>query len=98
MATIASYPLDLLRTRFAAQGQHAVYCSIADAVRKIRANEGYAGFYRGLWPSVAQIIPYMAIMFASYGWMRRALSDSLGVDVRQIIIRARDMLTTKHFL
>ncbi|KAJ2793017.1 mitochondrial thiamine pyrophosphate transporter, partial [Coemansia helicoidea] len=59
-ATALTYPLDLLRTRFAAQDlARRVHTSIAGAVRHIHAEEGVRGFYRGLWPACLQIMPYM---------------------------------------
>ncbi|KAJ2779050.1 mitochondrial thiamine pyrophosphate transporter [Coemansia javaensis] len=79
IATAATYPLDLLRTRFAAQDlARRVHPSIAAAVRRIYADEGARGFYRGLWPACLQIMPYMGIVFgsydalaAAYAWLRR---------------------------
>ncbi|KAJ1730113.1 mitochondrial thiamine pyrophosphate transporter [Coemansia biformis] len=79
VATTVTYPLDLLRTRFAAQElAHRVHTSILGAVRHIHASEGLRGFYRGLWPACLQIMPYMGIVFTSYdnlasgyAWLRR---------------------------
>lgn len=65
-ATATTYPLDLLRTRFAMQGNTRVYNSIAHAVSDIYEKEGIRGFYRGLGPSITQIMPYMGLMFFSY--------------------------------
>lgn len=65
-ATTATYPLDLLRTRFAAQGTERVYTSIAASIRHIATHEGPAGFFRGLGAGVSQIVPYMGLFFASY--------------------------------
>ncbi|KAI0914712.1 mitochondrial dicarboxylate carrier protein [Ustulina deusta] len=65
-ATAATYPLDLLRTRFAAQGNDRVYTSLRRAVCEIRRDEGARGFYRGLSPGLAQIVPLMGIFFAIY--------------------------------
>ncbi|KAI1083277.1 mitochondrial thiamine pyrophosphate carrier 1 [Whalleya microplaca] len=65
-ATLATYPLDLLRTRFAAQGNERVYASLARAVRDIRRDEGFRGFFRGLSPALAQIVPFMGLFFAIY--------------------------------
>ncbi|KAJ2893940.1 mitochondrial thiamine pyrophosphate transporter, partial [Coemansia aciculifera] len=79
VATSATYPLDLLRTRFIAQEtSNRVHTSIVGALVQIRAEEGLRGFYRGLWPACLQIMPYMGIVFTSYDvlasgytWMRR---------------------------
>lgn len=70
VATTATYPLDLLRTRFAAQGNDRVYASLIGAVRDIHRDEGWRGFFRGLGPGVGQIVPYMGIFFASYETLR----------------------------
>ncbi|KAJ1931453.1 mitochondrial thiamine pyrophosphate transporter [Linderina macrospora] len=43
-----------------------MYTSILGAVRKIHAEEGIRGFYRGLWPACLQIMPYMGAVFTSY--------------------------------
>lgn len=65
-ATTATYPLDLLRTRFAAQGTDRVYTSIIASVKHIAQHEGPRGFFRGLGAGVSQIVPYMGLFFASY--------------------------------
>ena len=75
-ATTATYPLDLLRTRFAAQGNDRVYPSLWRAVRDIRRDEGPRGFFRGLGPGLAQIVPFMGAFFAVY--------ESLRVPLRRL--------------
>ncbi len=73
-ATTATYPLDLLRTRFAAQGNDRVYTSLARAVRDIARDEGTRGFFRGLAPAIGQIVPYMGVFFAVYESLRLPLA------------------------
>lgn len=70
VATTATYPLDLLRTRFAAQGNEKVYASLAASIREIARNEGPRGFFQGLGAGVGQIIPYMGAFFATYEALR----------------------------
>jgi len=65
-STTATYPLDLLRTRFAAQGTDRVYTSLLGSIRQIYRNEGPAGFFQGLTAANAQIIPYMGLFFTLY--------------------------------
>ncbi|GME26924.1 Mitochondrial carrier protein [Neofusicoccum parvum] len=65
-ATTATYPLDLLRTRFAAQGHERVYASLSSSVRDIARAEGPRGFFRGAGAAVAQIVPYMGLFFLAY--------------------------------
>jgi solute carrier family 25 thiamine pyrophosphate transporter 19 len=75
-ATTATYPLDLLRTRFAAQGNDRVYTSIAASVRSIAEHEGPTGFFRGLGAGVSQIVPYMGLFFASYESLKPIMANS----------------------
>lgn len=69
-ATTLTYPLDLLRTRFAAQGRRRIYTSLRGAVRDIARDEGYRGFFRGLGPGLAQIMPFMGLFFVIYEGLR----------------------------
>lgn len=77
-ATAITYPLDLLRTRFAAQGRRPVYGSLRGAVRDIGRDEGWTGFFRGLGPACGQVVPFMGIFFAAYEGLRRHLA---GLDM-----------------
>ncbi|KAG5917207.1 mitochondrial thiamine pyrophosphate transporter [Claviceps africana] len=70
LATAITYPLDLLRTRFAAQGRTRIYSSLRSAVGDIRRDEGYRGFFRGIGPGLAQIVPYMGLFFVTYEGLR----------------------------
>ena len=65
-ATTVTYPLDLLRTRFAAQATDKIYESLRAGVRDIAHQEGPFGFFRGLSPAVVQIVPYMGLFFSVY--------------------------------
>lgn len=74
-ATAATYPLDLLRTRFAAQGNDdRVYTSLRRAVAQIHRDEGPRGFFRGLSPALGQIVPFMGMFFAAYEALRPPLA------------------------
>lgn len=73
IATLCTYPFDLLRTRFAVQGHSKVYVSLARAIWQISKEEGVTGFYRGLWPAMVQIVPYMGIMFSTQGYLKEKL-------------------------
>jgi len=66
IATAATYPLDLLRTRFAAQGTNKVYAGLFGSIREIRRQEGTRGYFRGLSAAIGQIVPYMGLFFTSY--------------------------------
>ncbi|KAJ1331276.1 solute carrier family 25 (mitochondrial thiamine pyrophosphate transporter) member 19 [Microdochium nivale] len=76
MATAVTYPLDLLRTRFAAQvSDRVVYPSLRAAVRTIYRDEGPTGFFRGLAPGLVGIVPYMGLFFAMYEGARAPLAQ-----------------------
>lgn len=75
VATTATYPLDLLRTRFAAQGTEKIYSSLLSSIRDIAREEGPRGFFQGLGAGVGQIIPYMGIFFSAYETLRLPLGN-----------------------
>ncbi|KAG9238264.1 mitochondrial thiamine pyrophosphate carrier 1 [Amylocarpus encephaloides] len=78
IATTATYPLDLLRTRFAAQGTEKIYSSLFASIRDIGRHEGPRGFFQGLGAGIGQIIPYMGIFFSAYETLRLPMS---GLDM-----------------
>lgn len=59
---------------------YQVYNSIAHAISDIYEKEGVRGFYRGLWPSITQIMPYMGLMFFSYEGLC-SITQSLKVNI-----------------
>ena len=63
-ATFIGYPLDLLRTRFAVQGNdNKLYKGLFSAIVDIKRKEGINGFYKGLLPSLLSIMPQMGLVF-----------------------------------
>jgi solute carrier family 25 (mitochondrial thiamine pyrophosphate transporter), member 19 len=71
VATTVTYPLDLLRTRFAAQGSERIYTGLFSSLRDISQHEGPSGFFRGLSAAVGQIVPYMGLFFMSYEFLHQ---------------------------
>lgn len=69
LTMLTSQPIDVVRTRFVAQGEPRVYTSIADACRKILANEGVRGFYKGAVPAIILVAPESAFRFAIYQFL-----------------------------
>ncbi|EPZ31900.1 mitochondrial carrier [Rozella allomycis CSF55] len=74
VASSCTYPFDILRTRFAVQGN-----GDQKAVRTILKSEGLVGFYKGLVPTIIQVGPYMGIIFYSYEGIRKIL-DRISED------------------
>lgn len=66
-ATLISYPFDLIRTRKSLQKNSSThYGNILHTCNVIFREESITGFYKGIGPSLAQVIPYMGLVFASY--------------------------------
>lgn len=66
-----TYPLDLLRTRFAAQSHPRTYYSVPQATQMIYRTDGLFGFYSGWGPTCLSVVPSMAVQFALYDWCKR---------------------------
>lgn len=68
--TLISYPFDLIRTRHSLQksapSQYRYYKSIIPTIQTIIREEGIRGLYKGIGPSLAQVVPYMGIVFATF--------------------------------
>ncbi|CAO1632809.1 unnamed protein product [Parajaminaea phylloscopi] len=63
------YPLNLIRTRLQAAGTPAhpqVYDGFMDAVKQTYRKEGVVGFYRGLVPTLAKVVPAVSISYVCY--------------------------------
>eukprot|EP00871_Galdieria_phlegrea_P001933 jgi/Galph1/2740/GphlegSOOS_G1395.1 len=73
------YPLDLTRTRFAADVSHRgmlrEYVSVADCLKKIVQREGYQGLYSGASVSLCGIVPYIATAFITYDLLKTLLPE-----------------------
>ncbi|TIA92360.1 hypothetical protein E3P99_00654 [Wallemia hederae] len=70
------YPLNLLRTRLQASGTPAhpqSYTGFFDVLNKTYANEGVRGFYRGLIPTLAKVVPAVSISYLCYENAKRSL-------------------------
>ena len=73
-ACAITYPLDFIRARLTLQsGPNALYGGIVDGCRQVYRNEGIRGFYRGLWPSVVGIAPYLGLDFAVYEGLKKCI-------------------------
>jgi solute carrier family 25 phosphate transporter 23/24/25/41 len=66
VACTIAYPLDLIRTRLAAQSEKLLYDGALDAVKKIVKEEGTIGLYRGLGATLLQVTPSLGINYAAY--------------------------------
>lgn len=70
------YPLNLIRTRLQAAGTPAhptTYDGFWDAAKKTYVKEGFVGFYRGLVPTLAKVVPAVSISYVVYEHSKKRL-------------------------
>jgi solute carrier family 25 thiamine pyrophosphate transporter 19 len=87
-ATLATYPLDICRTAFAAQGLKSTAkssswrspTSMAEFAKRMHIQLGWKGFFAGSGPAVVQIIPYMGLNFMGYEILVSSDITSVGVS------------------
>lgn len=79
-ATVFTYPMDLLRTRFAAQTEPKYYKTIRQALSAIYTSHGLRGFYAGLRPTLIEIVPYIALHFTWYEGLKGILLARTGAE------------------
>jgi solute carrier family 25 (mitochondrial phosphate transporter), member 23/24/25/41 len=76
---LVCYPLSLIRTRLQAQGTLShpiVYTNSSDVIRKTHTREGLRGFYKGLAPSLAKVLPAVSISYVVYEKAKHRLNIS----------------------
>ncbi|PSS09854.1 Mitochondrial substrate carrier family protein like [Actinidia chinensis var. chinensis] len=69
-AASVTYPLDLVRTRLAAQRSTIYYQGISHALHTICRDEGFRGLYKGLGATLLGVGPSIAISFSVYETLR----------------------------
>ncbi|XP_065829906.1 mitochondrial thiamine pyrophosphate carrier-like [Oscarella lobularis] len=80
LATIASQPVDVLRTRMVSQGREKVYRHIWHASTSMYRTEGFYSFYRGLVPTLLQIFPYSGFQFGFYSFFKTLWDYAFGLE------------------
>ncbi|GFY52413.1 mitochondrial thiamine pyrophosphate carrier [Trichonephila inaurata madagascariensis] len=66
IATTGSFPFDVMRTRLVAQGEPKIYKNVFHATATMLRTEGPFSFYKGLSPTLVQIMPNAGAQFAFY--------------------------------
>lgn len=70
------FPLNLVRTRLQASGSSGHpqrYSGVTDVIVKTWEHDGWRGFYRGLFPTLAKVIPSVSISYVVYEHAKRKL-------------------------
>ncbi|XP_071450726.1 mitochondrial thiamine pyrophosphate carrier-like [Hetaerina americana] len=68
IATLVSFPIDVVRTRLVAQGEPKLYRGMSHAVITMYTTEGVGSFFRGLTPAVLQTAPLIGAQFGLYNF------------------------------
>ena len=82
LTTLLLHPLEVVHTRLSVQqgpSETLYYRGITHAVRRIVAEEGARGLYKGLAPALAMIIPFCAI-HAVLNWNLRVFARMCDLD------------------
>ncbi|XP_014491129.1 calcium-binding mitochondrial carrier protein SCaMC-2-B-like [Vigna radiata var. radiata] len=64
------YPLQVVRTRMQAQRS---YKGMGDVFRKTYKNEGFKGFYKGIFPNLLKVVPSASITYLVYESTKKSL-------------------------
>ncbi|OQS05548.1 Mitochondrial Carrier (MC) Family [Thraustotheca clavata] len=76
VAQTVSYPFDSVKKRLQAQELGAKrYNGMTDCFQKVIREEGMPALFRGTLPNMVRIVPYSAVMFASYEAAKKFLSS-----------------------
>ncbi|XP_042391862.1 calcium-dependent mitochondrial ATP-magnesium/phosphate carrier protein 3-like [Zingiber officinale] len=69
------YPLQVIRTRMQAQRANSStsYSGMSDVFWKTFRNEGFGGFYKGLFPNLLKVVPSASITYLVYETMKKSL-------------------------
>ncbi|CAG8447673.1 6990_t:CDS:2, partial [Acaulospora morrowiae] len=66
VATVATYPYQLVRARLQNQKLEQEYLGVIGTIKKTYRFEGVLGFYKGLAPNVIRVLPGTCITFLVY--------------------------------
>ncbi|KAK3183285.1 hypothetical protein Dsin_030571 [Dipteronia sinensis] len=69
------YPLQVIRTRMQAQRSNSTtaYKGMSDVFWRTLQNEGYRGFYKGIFPNLLKVVPAASITYMVYESMKKSL-------------------------
>lgn len=81
VASVATAPLELIRTRQAAQiGGGQTADSLTTQFRKLIQSEGFSSLYKGLSPTLMRDVPFSALYWYSIETLRHMWGDSSNVS------------------
>lgn len=83
-SVLCTYPIDLARTVLAVRVTSDIDAplrrlGIFETLYSIANQQGISALYRGMYPTLAGVIPYAGISFVSFGVLKRA-ADARGIS------------------
>jgi len=84
MAVLTTYPLDLVKTRLTIQKEgigadgvvyKKTYNGTWDCIKKVSRDEGTAALFKGLSPTLQGVIPFEAVQFTFYNWIKELRAE-----------------------
>ncbi|XXQ32768.1 Calmodulin [Plasmodiophora brassicae] len=80
-ASAITYPLDFIRARLTVQtAGNRQYNGIVHGVRQVIQTEGAPALFRGLWPTLVGVFPYIGIDFAVYETLKPLMPRKTSPD------------------
>merc|ERR1711990_385691 len=70
-STMANNPVDVIKTKLQGLDAHK-YSGVSDCARKIIAQDGYMGFYKGVVPRLMRVCLDVGLTFSIYHQLRRS--------------------------
>ena len=75
IAVTFTYPSDLTRRLLQLNGTPGHnYTGFFDCIKQLYANEGFGGFWKGLWPTYLKVAPMTAILFLTNEALKRQMN------------------------
>uniref|UniRef100_A0A4P6D9D0 Putative mitochondrial solute carrier protein rhodnius neglectus n=1 Tax=Rhodnius prolixus TaxID=13249 RepID=A0A4P6D9D0_RHOPR len=75
LATIVSFPFDVTRTRFVAQGNYKAYGMMWEGIVLMVKHEGPTALFKGLSPTLIQVAPQSGVTFVTHNLISRLIQN-----------------------